>query len=259
MVKTKQKRLTIVQREILGLLNDGHVMQIDRMNMASIGDRNVAPQTRYFLTQRRYIKRKDKTKSVESLGNGFVITNKGRKALLDTPLQTRKKTPVVSKKEKKCAGCGVVKPIEDFVTIYGYTNPRGKYCRQCFVDREQGFVRTLLEGRDFCLYCGKPIAKAYDRTPEGKSTRTYINLDHMDPLCLGGEHSSENIVYCCIKCNERKGSKAFIEWLKQLKPPCKELARQVYEEKHGRSPEEFEPEPTEAGIFIDLTCLQEEH
>lgn len=257
MVKTKQKSLTRVQREILELLKDSHIMEIDQMNMASIGDRDVAPLTEYSLIQRNYVTRKDKTKSVKSPGNGFIITEKGRNALLNNTSR-RRKTPVVLKKEKKCARCKVVKPIEDFVTIYGYVNPRGKYCRQCFMDREQEFVRGLLGGRDFCLYCGKPITKYCDWTPDGKSKNTYTNLDHMDPLFLGGEDSAKNMVYCCAECNKRKGKKPFIEWIGDLKASYKKLARRVYEDKHRRSPEDFEPEPTEVGIVIDLTYLHED-
>jgi len=234
-------KLTKVQREILELLNCGRIMEIDRMNMASIGDYDVTPQTRYILTQFRYITRKDKSKSVETRGNGFVITTKGRKALLNNPPPRRKKTPIVLKKEKKCARCKIVKPTEHFVTIYGCVNPRGKYCKQCFFEREQEFVRELLNGRDFCLYCGKPITKAYDWTPEGKSKKTYIHLDHMDPLCLGGDDSENNTVYCCVTCNTRKSIRSFADWLNQLEPPYRDLARNIYQEKHGRSPEEFQP------------------
>ena len=163
-----------------------------------------------------------------------------------------------ARKQKTCPRCGLVKPLSQFVTIYGYENSRGKYCRQCFLDREQESVRALLDGRDFCLYCGKVITKAYDWTPEGRSKKTYINLDHMDPRYLGGDDSHENTVYCCTTCNARKGRKPFLVWLGELKAPYEELARRVYEEKHGRSPEEFEPKSTGLRIVIDLTHLQEE-
>lgn len=257
MAKTKEKKLTKVQREILDLLDHGHIMEIDRMNMASISDRNVAPQTRYFLTKLGYVTRKDKAKSVETHGNGFVITHKGTKALLDNPGSKRRETLLVLKKEKKCAKCDIVKPIENFVTIYGYVNPRAKYCRQCFMEREQEFVRVLLDGRDFCLYCGKRITKAYDWTREGKSKKTYISLDHMDPLCLGGDDSGNNTVYCCVSCNSRKSRRSFTDWLNKLESPYKELARNIYQEKHGRSPEEFKPQSMEVSIVIDLNYLKE--
>jgi len=253
MAKTKGKKLTIVQREVLELLNDGHIMKIDRMNMPSIGDRDVAPLTQYSLIRRNYITRKDKTRSVESRGNGFIITEKGKNALLNNISRKRRKTPAVLKKEKKCARCEVIKPIKDFVDIGGCWNPRGKYCKQCFLDREQEFVRKIFDGRDFCLYCGKSIARFCDYNPTGKSKNNIV-LDHMDPLCLGGDDTHKNTIYCCVECNARKGGKSFADWLKKLESPYRELAREVYIEKHGRSPEEFKPQSM---IVIDLTHLQE--
>lgn len=258
MEKTKGKKITIVQREILELLNDGHIMKIDRMNMPSIGDRDVAPLTQYSLIRRNYITRKDKTKSLESRGNGFIITEKGKNALLNNISRKRRKTPSILKKEKKCARCEVIKPIKAFVDIGGRWNPRGKYCKQCFLDRKQEFVREFVrkqfDGRDFCLYCGKSIDKFYDYNPNGKS-KNYIVLDHMDPFCLGGDDDPKNTIFCCAECNSRKGGKPFADWLKKLKSPYRELSRKVYIEKHGKSPEEFEPKSIV--IRIDLTHLQE--
>lgn len=75
------KKLTKHQREILDLLNQGYMIEIDKYNMSSICGLNISSQTRYFLTMNRYISRKDKTKSVETKGNGFIITDKGKKVL----------------------------------------------------------------------------------------------------------------------------------------------------------------------------------
>ncbi len=75
----KQLKLTKKQFEILDLLAKGGLILIDSMNMASIGEKRIAPQTRYFLTDNRLVTRKDKTKAVATLGNGFIITPKGIK------------------------------------------------------------------------------------------------------------------------------------------------------------------------------------
>lgn len=74
-------RLTKVQREILEALRDGGTITIDRTNMPWLGDRSLSPQTRYFLTDNRLIERRDKTKSVETQGNGFILSAKGLAAL----------------------------------------------------------------------------------------------------------------------------------------------------------------------------------
>ena len=76
------EKLTKIQLQVLELLEQGAMMVIDAMNMASIGDRNIAPQTRYFLTNSRLVTRKDKTKAITTSGNGYVISKKGIQALL---------------------------------------------------------------------------------------------------------------------------------------------------------------------------------
>lgn len=75
------KKLTKHQREIFDLLDQGHMIEIDKSNMPSICGLSISPQTRYFLTENRYVTKKDKNKSVETKGNGFVISEKGRKIL----------------------------------------------------------------------------------------------------------------------------------------------------------------------------------
>lgn len=150
------------------------------------------------------------------------------------------------------------RPIEEFVDIYGFQNPRGKYCSECFVAHQRDHAISLLDGRDFCLYCGKKVEKAYDWTPEGNSARTYLNCDHMNPLALGGEHSERNTIYCCVSCNLKKGNRPFTEWLLMLSPECRELSRNIYFEKHGYQPEEFVPFRDRLIITVDLGDGREE-
>jgi len=70
-------KITKLQRDILESLRDGAMITIDRFNMAFLGDRPIQPQTRYFLTDKRLVTRKDKTRTVETKGNGFIISPKG--------------------------------------------------------------------------------------------------------------------------------------------------------------------------------------
>ncbi len=81
MATKKQLKLTKIQAEILEALVLGEMISIDSMNLATMGERSIAPQTRYFLTDNRLVTRKDKTKAVTTSGNGFVITPKGAKTL----------------------------------------------------------------------------------------------------------------------------------------------------------------------------------
>lgn len=84
------KKLTKRQKEILDLLLQGHIMEIDKYNTPSICGQDLSPQSRYFMTENRFVTRKDKTKSVETKGNGFIITEKGKKALEENPLPKSK-------------------------------------------------------------------------------------------------------------------------------------------------------------------------
>lgn len=153
---------------------------------------------------------------------------------------------------KTCPKCKTTKPIRQFVDICGFPNPRGKYCLVCFKVCQQEHARSILEGRDFCLYCGRRITKLYDWNRDRSPRRTYVNRDHMDPLSLGGSDSDRNTVYCCVECNQRKKDKTFLEWLSELKPPYRRLARQVYVRKHRRAPDRFVPTSHEIVLTFNV-------
>jgi 5-methylcytosine-specific restriction endonuclease McrA len=55
--------------------------------------------------------------------------------------------------------------------------------------------RPALMARDehTCQYCGKPSK--------------HLTVDHVIPRHLGGRHTWENVVACCIECNNRKGNR----------------------------------------------------
>lgn len=180
-----------------------------------------------------------------------------RKAGLDPPYRaiTTTENYALNKmmlliKLKNCPGCSQAKPLEEFVTIYGFKNAKGKFCRSCFIEHQRKHAMSLLEGRDFCLYCGIKIEKAYDWTPDGKSAKTYIHLDHMDPVSLGGENTENNTVCCCVMCNLKKNNKLFIDWLAELKPEYRELSRKIYIEKHNIEPEKFITYETRRNRFV---------
>lgn len=170
-------------------------------------------------------------------------------------------------KTKKCRRCKNDLPIENFVDVSGQANPRGQFCLACHrervaewhesaLDEERTHIRKLKivygdlwrhyaspeefqtsldDERDFCPYCG---IKFSDVIPD-KFTQKQINLDHMDPLDKGGEHSIRNVTYCCAPCNIKKRKRSFVDWMTSLPPEFMKLSRAIYEEKHGHPPEEF--------------------
>lgn len=87
---------------------------------------------------------------------------------------------------------------------------------------------------DSCLYCGRSLAPG---------VRTH--LDHMDPQSKWGWDHPDNLLRVCKPCNLKKGDLLFHEWLDQLPPKRRAMARSVYIEKHCYPPEAFIPGPPE--------------
>lgn len=171
-------------------------------------------------------------------------------------------------KQKKCRWCQEQLPIESFVDITGAKNPRGQYCNSCHLKRvevgrqealaeershisklkivygefwrhyatPEDFYTTLCNERDYCPYCGIK----FEQVIPNKFNGSRDHLDHMDPLDKGGEHSIRNVVFCCGPCNIKKRKSSFQKWLQKLKPEFQRLSREIYTEKHGHTPEEFQ-------------------
>lgn len=169
----------------------------------------------------------------------------------------------IMKNEKLCPSCSQIKPINFFVDTSGVKNPRGKFCLQCYEEREKEFIlkelkeekliisklkiiygeewedyafphyfsTTLFLERDFCPYCGI------------KLTKENSQIDHMDPLELGGKDPIKNAVFCCKSCNAKKGAKPFLVWLEQINSKYSKIAKEIYTIKHGYPPEEFKNGP----------------
>jgi|688.fasta_scaffold50160_1 hypothetical protein len=154
---------------------------------------------------------------------------------------------------KQCRGCQQAKAKSEFVSRFGFENPRGQLCRRCWIEQQKREVVELMDGREFCLYCGTSIPRARDYDENGKITKTHIHMDHMDPIALGGydphtydldlggfpENTLRNTVYCCAKCNNKKRDMLFRDWLKLIPEENQKLARKVYIERNGIVPEDF--------------------
>lgn len=66
--------------------------------------------------------------------------------------------------------------------------------------RKKRYTKRHLKGNEVCAYCGVKLTR---------STATY---DHVVPLSRGGADSKYNLVWCCKRCNQSKGSKFLSEW-----------------------------------------------
>ena len=191
------------------------------------------------------------------------------------------------KTSKKCRKCRRELPVEDFVDISGEFNKRGAYCKLCHLERveewrqsalaeeashipklqivygkwwrhyaiPEDFRQNLFEERGYCPYCHTKFSEVVSNS----FNPAQIHLDHMDPLTLGGEHSIRNTVYCCGPCNIKKGDLRFTKWLQKLVPEVRESARQIYINKHGHLPEEFEEGgPVTKGMWPEMAIYSTE-
>ncbi len=112
------------------------------------------------------------------------------------------------------------------------------------------FPATLYVAQSSCPYCGGRLGPLPTLSPEAVEEGQSAHLDHMDPLSLGGEDSVRNALYACRACNLAKGKRLFVDWLAMLTPAHWESARQIYQEKHGHTPESFVPGSKQARLSL---------
>lgn len=68
-------------RDLLKELAAGELLRVDVHNILWLRDRALTQGTRTVLMRERLVTRLDKTKAAETHGNGFVISDRGRKIL----------------------------------------------------------------------------------------------------------------------------------------------------------------------------------
>ena len=112
------------------------------------------------------------------------------------------------------------------------------------------FPATLYVAQSTCPYCGGRLGPLPILEPEAAEEGQSAHLDHMDPLSLGGEDSVRNALYVCRACNLAKGKRPFVDWLAMLTPTYREIARRIYQEKHGHAPEAFVPGGKQARLTL---------
>ena len=78
--------------------------------------------------------------------------------------------------------------------------------------RDVKFSRENILHRDKykCQYCG------------GEFTVKELTVDHINPRCLGGKNTWENLVACCKDCNTKKADKSLAQvGMRLIKKPIK--------------------------------------
>ena len=94
--------------------------------------------------------------------------------------------------------------VPSIVRFVGNVIKRFKFNRTIKFSRENVFIRD--EGK--CQYCSKQLNKQN------------FTLDHVNPVSQGGKKVWQNIVTCCMSCNQKKGSKSLKRAaMKLLKDP----------------------------------------
>lgn len=64
---------------------------------------------------------------------------------------------------------------------------------------EGQWAERVAEFNGRCAYCLKPM--------------DVVTIDHMTPLCKGGNHTLSNVVPCCKSCNSKKRDKTLLEFI----------------------------------------------
>ena len=144
---------------------------------------------------------------------------------------------MATRPSKLCKHCKQLKSVEEFVNASGVHNPRGTKCEICYKAGVKEAIRKLLGGKDRCIYCDHEIPVP----SPGETFSHYLERDHMDPKARGGWDHSDNLIWCCKSCNQKKKDMLFVDWLNMIPPSCRADARQAYINKHCYSPEDFFP------------------
>jgi HNH endonuclease len=89
-------------------------------------------------------------------------------------------------------------------------------------------LQTVRERYAFCCgYCGVSEADVGGE----------LTVDHFHPVSAGGDHSDDNLVYACVRCNQYKGALLpgatdLTQERRLLHPLRDDLARHIREDEH---------------------------
>lgn len=105
---------------------------------------------------------------------------------------------------KRCRGCRLVLPLEEFRANRTRKDGLRQECRSCEDSRPLRYALPLWEERGLytCVYCDAP----------------FEHVDHVWPKALGGTDDPWNLVPACAACNTSKSATPVLDWLDRNRP-----------------------------------------
>lgn len=156
---------------------------------------------------------------------------------------------VLSRTEKRCAACCIVKLLSEYYRATSSRDGRGSWCKQCSAvsrlrsDRKRQATRRAQRKRnprpnrhaakrrrafrlrvlvnDFTADQWLALLEAYSRRCAYCGIAGVLTEDHLVPLSRGGDHTLTNIVPACQSCNSSKHTKTALEYF------CRKLMLQA--------------------------------
>jgi len=135
-------------------------------------------------------------------------------------------------KEKYCPHCKKYKPLTEFSPLKNLEQVFFSWCKACNFERNvvrsigdhefqlSMVLLTRLAFSDKCFLCGL----LHDQSI--KESGFPLQIDHLKPSVAGGLLSFDNVLLLCQRCNLKKGTKNFFEFLK-----LSSLNREEYDNK----------------------------
>jgi 5-methylcytosine-specific restriction endonuclease McrA len=82
------------------------------------------------------------------------------------------------------------------------------------VRRQADRLRSRLSGQRHCPYCGQQLGDA-------------VHVDHVYPVSKGGRSVGKNLVKTCVDCNQKKGDRTLLQFIRDCGLDREEIERRL--------------------------------
>ena len=108
-----------------------------------------------------------------------------------------------------CTQCGAQKPVDEFARNSWTRTGRRHVCQECrrTYDRKQDYIhRALKHGHTPVCdhFTQADLVERYGEQCYHCGDGPFECIDHLICVRVGGTHTRENVVPCCLACNRRK-------------------------------------------------------